>query len=196
MRTGKILKYIAFALGALWSLGFGLFAAGYALEVPGGAGLVALYAVPVILLSALALWRPDWAWPVLAVLVVVVIGVGVADTFRIGINRDASGPVGAVWLLAAGFVLVFLGLRRAKMAGLLLVVMALASFGVLLSHVARMVGPAGEGPRIGDLLGGSSGVGVLPTLCVGALFLLAGFLMKEPLLGTRSPKPHKPLTRV
>jgi len=196
MRTGKILKYIAFALGALWGLGFGLFAAGYALEVPGGAGLVALYAVPVILLSALGVWRPDWAWPVLAVLVVVVIGVGVADTFRIGIDRDVSGPVGAVWLLAAGFALAFLGLRRVTVAGLLLVVMALASFGVLLSGAARMAGPEGEGPKIGALLGGSSGVGVLPTLVVGALFLLAGFLMKEPPLGTRTPKPQKPLTRV
>lgn len=195
MRTGRTLKYIAFALGALWGVLFGLFAAGYALEVPGGAGLVALYAVPMILLSGLAVWRPDWAWPVLAVLVVVVIGVGVADTFRIGIDRNVSGPVGAISQLAVGFALAFLGLRRAKTAGLLLVVLALASFGVLLAGYVRMVGPASEGPGIWALLGGSAGVGILPTLLVGALFLLAGYLMKEPLLGGRTPSPADPTTQ-
>lgn len=188
MRTGRFLKYLAFTLGVLWGLGAGLFAAGYALEEPWGIGVVALYVVPVLLLSGLAIWRPGWAWPVLAVLVVAVVVVGVADRFSIGFKRDITGPVGAIWLISVGIPLAFLGLRWAKMAGLLLVVMALASLGVQVAGFEKMAGSESEGVRIWALLGGSSGVGILPTLVVGMLFILAGSLMKEPLLGTRTPR--------
>lgn len=84
------------------------------------------------------------------------------------------GPVGAISSLVVAAGLGFLGLRRTKLAGLLLVILSLGTVGILL------VGTAGAGPDrppLSAILTGSSGVGLVPILRVGLLFLVAGFLM-------------------
>ena len=69
-------------------------------------------------------------------------------------------------------------------------------FGVGLLSVAIVVrAPGLEGPSLGDVLGGSTGVVVVPLLVLAGLFLLAGAL-------DRGPEPHpglpadEPLTKV
>lgn len=179
MRLGKWLKYVAFVLMILWSAAFGLFAAGYALEDPGGLSGALIVGVPVavvVLLALLALWRPSWASPVFVILVVVVLAVSVSDTFRLGFDRNVVGPVGAVSDLVVAAGLGFLGLRRTKLAGLLLVILSLGTFGILLAGTA---GAGPDRPPLSAILGGSSGVGLVPMFLVGLLFLVAGFLMHE-----------------
>lgn len=179
MRLGKWLKYVAFVLMILWSAAFGLFAAGYALEDPGGLSGAVIVGVPaavVLLLAVLALWRPGWAAPVFVILTALAIAVAVADAFRIGFDRNLVGPLGAVSSLVVAAGLGFLGLSRTKLAGLLLVILSLASFGVLMAGTVR-AGP--DRPPLSAILTGSSGVGLVPMLLVGALFLVAGWLLHE-----------------
>ncbi|HET7724159.1 MAG TPA: hypothetical protein VFK68_05945 [Propionibacteriaceae bacterium] len=173
------MTYVAFVLMILWTAAFGLFAAGYALEDPGGvpgALMVAVPAAVVVLLALLALWRPTWASPVFVVLVAAVLAVAVLDTFRLGFDRNVVGPVGAVSDLVVAAGLAFLGLRRSKLAGLLLVVLSLGTFGILM---ARTVGAGPDRPPLSAILTGSSGVGLVPMLVIGVLFLVAGFLLHE-----------------
>lgn len=187
MRTGKILKYVAFVLMTLLGVLGGLFAAGYAVEDPGGwvaAAMIAAQVIPVVALVVLVFWRPTWAVPVLVVVAVLVVALNVAmSTFGVP-DPDRVGPLGAVALLWLGFVLGFLALRRTTLAGLLLVVVGLAQ----LAAVAAALAQRGFGPGFGGSLFGSSGILVIPLLAIGVLFVVAGRLIHEPLLGVRTPR--------
>lgn len=193
MTTSKVLGYVAFSVMLLFGALGGLFAAGYAFEDPGGwaaVGIVALYAVPAIALSGYAALRPAPAGRVLAV-VTVVVALLVLLNAVVGLwDRDEIGPVDSIAVLGLGVALGFLGLHRPRLAGRLILAVALAQ---LLSLFARAaVHGAGDGPPLGAALGGSSGVVVVPMLLIGGLFVLAGSLEEPTQPGPRAPGPREP----
>ncbi len=82
-------------------------------------------------------------------------------------------------MLALALSLGFLGLRRTTLAGILLMSLAVAQFvATVVGFFVRMAGMA-EVPPIGAILGGSSGVVVVPILIVGILFWVAGIVAKK-----------------
>ena len=187
--VAKVLRYAAFTLMTLFGLVGGLFVAGYAFEDLGGwtaAGLTALWVVPLVGLSVFAVLRPEPAARVLVWVTAAVAVSTLADSAFGVVPRDAWGPVAAVTVFALGVALAFLGLRRAGLAGLLMIVTGLAQ--LLATVVAVAVHEADEGPGMRALLGTSSGVVVMPLLLIGALFLLSGLLEHEPLRPGHAPR--------
>lgn len=185
----RALRYAAFTLMALFGLVGGLFVAGYAFEDLGGwtaAGLTALWVVPLVGLSVFAVRRPQPAARVFVWVTAAIAALTLADSAFGVVPRDAWGPVAAIAVFALGVSLAFLGLRRAGLAGLLMIATGLAQ--LLATVVAVAVHEAGEGPGMGALLGTSSGVVVMPLLLVGALFLLSGLLDHEPLRPGHAPR--------
>lgn len=187
-RSAVVLRRVAFGVMAAFGLFGTLFVAGYAfedLEVWAAIGVTAAWVLPMVGLSVLALRRPETAARLLVVVTAVVAVATVLDSLLSLVPRDQWGPVGAIVVFATGVALGFLGLRQAMLSGLLLVALAAAQ---LLSVVAGFgVREHGEGPRLGAMLGTSGGVIVVPFLCIGALFLLAGTLDHEHL--------HRPWAR-
>jgi hypothetical protein len=94
--------------------------------------------------------------------------------------------VTAVAVFALGVTQAFLGLHRQVLAGTLMVLTGVVQLVATVVGTAVHAGLRGEGvpagavPGVGALLGGSSGVVVVPLLVVGALFLLAGALADQP----------------
>jgi hypothetical protein len=167
-RTAKVLRYVAFTFMALIGLGGGMFVAGETFVDPGGWAAVAgtaAWALPLVALSVFALRRPAAAGPVLVGATALVALFTLADSVFGIIPINDWGPVVAVAVFATGVALAFLGLHRAELAGLLMVVAGLAQL------AATVIG---RGSEPGAMFGGSSGVVVLPILLVGLLFLLAG----------------------
>lgn len=190
MRTAKVVRYTAFSLMMLFCTLGGLFAAGYAFDDPGGLAAVGLtlgWLVPVAGLSALALLRPDWGGPVLIGVTALAIAFSWADTVFQLIPTDSWGPVGSMSLLGLGVALGFLGLHRSKLAGWLLVIASAAQMLGIVIGSLRM--GDGDGPGPGAMLGGSSGVVVLPLLVIGVLFVIAGSISHEHLLRAAQPAP-------
>jgi hypothetical protein len=192
MTAPKLLRYAAFTLMALFGLLGTLFVAGYAFEDPGGWAAVtmtAVWVVPMVVMAGFALRRPEAAQPVL-VGVAVVVGVFTVLDETVGIiPGDRWGPVAPVVVFAVGVVLAFLGLHRAKLAGLLMTGLALTQLVAVVAGAA--VRGTGDGPGPGASLGGSSGVMIVPLLVIGGLFLLAGSLDHETVRLHRpdSPRP-------
>jgi len=141
---------------------------------PGGWPAVAMTAswLPLIALSVFALRRPAAAAPAFVGATALVVLFTLADSAFDIIPRNSWGPVAAVAVFAIGVALAFLGLHRAELAGLLMVVAGLAQL------AATVIG---RGSEPGAMFGGSSGVVVVPILLVGLLFLLAGALGHESL---------------
>lgn len=189
MRSARILKWIAFVLTMLLGALGGMFVAAYAFQEPGGwaaVGLTAAWLVPLVLLAVLALLRPQVAGVVLAVavgLVVVIDAVG----WSLGEQLRALGPFPAVAALVVGVALGFLGLRRPRLAGLLLAALAVLQYAMtVLGALIRSRGePGGPGPMM--VLGGSSGAVVMPLLVLGVLFFIAGTSAHEKLGLRRAP---------
>jgi hypothetical protein len=180
MTLSKVLRYVAFTLMALFGLLGTLFVAGYAFEDPGGWAAVAMtvaWVVPMVALAVFALRRPEAAEPVLVGVTVAVGLFAVLDETLDIIPRDDWGPVTAIVVFGAGVVLAFLGLHRAKIAGVLMTGLALTQLLAIMAGVA--IHETGDGPGPGAMLGGSSGVVVLPLLVIGGLFLLAGSMDHE-----------------
>lgn len=174
MTVSRSLRYVAFALMALFGLVGGLFVIGETFTDPGGwtaVWLTALWLLPLAALALFALLRPQQAGPVLVVATGLVLAFAVADSLLRIIPRDEWGPVTAVSVFSVGVALAFLGLHRARLAGLLMVVAALTQFAAI--ALGFVVHGGGDGPGPGAMLGGSSGVMVTPLLLAGALFLLA-----------------------
>ena len=175
MTSSRTLKYVAFTLMALFGLLGGMFVAGYAFEDPGGWAAVAMTAawvVPLAALAVFALLRPEAAAPVFVGVTVVVGLFTLADSSVGIIPRDDWGPVAAIVVFALGVALAFLGLRRALLAGALMVAIALTQLVATMAGLAIHVTGDGGGPAAG--LGTSSGVVVVPILVIGALFVTAG----------------------
>lgn len=188
--SAKAVRYTAFTAMALFGLVGALFVAGYTFEDPGGWAAVlmtAAWMVPMAGLSVLALLRAERAAPVLVGVTAVVIAFSLADSAFGIIPRDDWGPVSAVAVLALGVTLAFLGLHRSALAGALMIVAALAQLAATVLGFA--VHGAGEGgPGLGAMLGGSSGVVVLPILLVGILFMIAASLDHESLRSQLPPR--------
>lgn len=196
-QVAKILTLLAFGLMTLFGVLGGMFVAGYAFEdlpLPTAVGVTALWVVPMVALSVYALRRPEPAGRVLVVVTAVVLAATLADALFGIVPRDAVGPVMAVAVFALGVTQAFLGLHRQVLAGTLMVGTGVVQLVATVAGVAVHVGvhgrgvPAGSVPGIGALLGGSSGVVVVPLLVVGALFLLAGALASHP----GRPRPARP----
>lgn len=189
MPSSKVLTYVAFSLMALFGLLGGAFVLGEIFTDPGGWTAVwvsALWVVPLLGLSLLALLRPEIAGPVLVAVTAVVALFTLADSLVGLIPRDDWGPVAAIVVFALGVTLAFLGLHRALLAGSLMVGIALTQLVATLAGTA--VHAAGGGAGAG--LGGSSGVVVPPLLVIGALFVEAGRMQGDHLHWHRSPTAH------
>ena len=180
MTLSKILRYVAFTLMALFGLLGTMFGAGYEFEDPGGwaaAAMTAAWVVPMVGLAVFALRRPEAAEPVLIGVTVAVGLFAVLDETLGIIPSDDWGPVTAIVVFGVGVVVAFLGLHRAKIAGMLLTGLALTQ--LLATIVGFAISETGDGAGPGAMLGGSSGVVVLPLLVIGGLFLLAGSMDHE-----------------
>lgn len=189
MTSAKVLRYGAFGFMALFGLFGTLFVAGYAFDDPGGTAAVvmtAAWVVPMVALSLYALLRPDSAAPVLTVVTALVLVSALADALLGIVPRDDWGPVGAITVFSLGVVLAFLGLHRASLAGLLMVAAALTQ--LVGTALGFMVRGGDDGPGVGAMLGGSSGVVVLPLLLTGAAFWVAGHLADEPVGPAHQPQ--------
>lgn len=181
-RMAKVLRYVAFTLMALFGLFGGLFVAGYAFDDPGGwvaVGMTALWVLALLALSVFAIRRPVAAGPVFGWATALVVVFTLADSAFGIIPRNDWGPVVAISVFTLGVALAFLGLHRATLAGLLMVVAGLGQLAATVIGVA--VHATGDGPGPGAMLGGSSGVVVMPIMVVGLLFLLAGSVGHESL---------------
>jgi small-conductance mechanosensitive channel len=171
----KVVKRIgAWGLVAFAAL-FGLFAAGYAFEDPGGwaaVGLVALYVVPAVLLAVVA-----WRWPQRAMVTVVPVVAVIAlawvalPLFPEAVRGwfDDVGPVFALATGVAAVALAVLGLHRPGLAGTLLIAVAAFVFVQLVLGANAFA----EGPGPFSLLETSGGVMVLPMVISGSLLLTA-----------------------
>lgn len=161
------------AIGVVSAFGLlgGLFAAGEALADPGGwpgVGLVVVWAVPMGAMVLLALRRPDvaarflpWALVVAGVLLLL----DAAGAY----GRD-TGPVGTITMFAVAVPCGLLGLHRALRAGTLVLVAA------ALQLAASVVERGRTGASLREVLGGSTGVLVVPFLVCAALLLLTALL--------------------
>ena len=187
--TAKTLRYAAFTLMVLFGLLGGLIVAGYAFEDPGGWTAVLMTAgwvLPMLGLVGYALVRKAAAGPVFVAVTALVALATVLDSLWEVVPRDDWGPVLAIGVFSLGVALAFLGLYRARLAGLLLVLLALVQLGAnILLHTVH--GGLAEGPGLAAVLGGSSGVVVLPLLLVGVLFLASGSAAHEHLRMDHGP---------
>jgi hypothetical protein len=188
MSLATILKRVALVLTGLFALGGLLFALGYAFDDPGGWPAVLISAavvVPLVGLTVLAARAAPLAIKVLTAAVVLFVVWGVLDRYI-----DIDMPTIPVIALVLALPIAVMGQRYATRAGGLLLVVAAVP---LLSVVTRLVSessPDGsEGPGLGDLLGGSSGVVILPLAVLAVLFFAAGAL------GRAAPAPTEPSVR-
>lgn len=160
---------------------FGLFAAGYAFEDPGGwaaVGIVATVLVPTALLVIAA-----WRWPehatrtVVPVVVLIALSWVLLPLFPDEIRDwfDQVGPVFAMATTVAAVALAVLGLHRPGLAGTLLVAIAAFVFVQLVLGADALH----EGPGPASLLGTSGGVMLVPMAIAGALLLLAHVLARR-----------------
>lgn len=174
----RLVRNTAFVLTTASGLLGGLFAAGYAVSdhpIGTAIGSTAPWLVLAVALAVLALRSERVAPPLFVALTSFIVGQSVVDSALGLVDRDEAGPVAAIAVLVMAVGLGFLGLRRASLAGLLLLVLGLGQL------AATVVGfrhdlAAGGGPGLGGMLGTSSGAVVVPILVAGALFLLAGRL--------------------
>ena len=165
----RVLRVIAVTLVALFGIVAGLFIAGEAFTDPGGwkaVLLITAWAVPMVVLSVMALVWPDLSSKVFPVVLAVVAGFVIVDGLAHMIDRDTWGPVGMISMFAVLIPCGLLGVHRAAEAGWLLLVGAGAQFAATGASMDR----AG-GQSLWSALGGSTGVLVLPFLLLAALFL-------------------------
>jgi hypothetical protein len=173
---------------AALTLLFGLFAAGYAFEDPGGwqaVGMTMVVVAPLVLLTFVAYRWPQAATWLLAagtVLVAVVAVIDAAGQQR-GALLEEFGPVVAVNVLMLGLPMAMLGLHRPLVAALLIGGTALAVYLPSLPFVLQ------HGISLGASVSWSSSVLVVPFLVIAAVFGLAALLNR----GEAARKPPAPL---
>lgn len=166
----RVLRVFSFTLVLLLGLGVALFIASETITDPGGwqaVGLIAIWGVPLLVLSLLAVTWPDLATEALVPLLVLVATFAVADAAIDLIDHDTWGPAGTIAVFTVGIPCGLLGWRHAARAGWMLIGASAIQFVAVLTQLAR-----NEGEPIRSALGGSSGALVLPFLVLGVLFLL------------------------
>lgn len=169
MSLSTVLRRTALVLTSLLVVGGLLFALGYAFEDPGGWAAVliaAAVALPLVGLTVLAAKSASTAVTVLTWAVVAFAAWAVVNRF---VQVDA--PTIPVIALILALPIAVVGQRNATRAGQLLHAVAAVP---LLLLLVRLVTSGGDGPGPGDLIGGSTGVVILPLVVLGALFLAAG----------------------
>lgn len=154
----------------------GLFIAGETFADPGGWSAVLMllaWLVPLGALSWLAWRHPDVAQRVLAVAVVGVVvyaGWAVAGWEGFRDFRNGRGPYDAIAVFVVSVALGVLGLRRARAAGLMLLVATV---------VPVLVNAIGSGAPLSAALGGSLAAAALPGVVSGVLFLISAHYDRE-----------------
>jgi hypothetical protein len=167
----RVVRGIAVGIVATFGLLGALFVAGETFSDPGGwaaVGLVAAWGVPMAALVVLVLRRPSLAARVLP-WALLVAGVSLLVDAAGAYPRD-TGPVGTITMFAVAVPCGLLGLHRAFQAGLLVLVAAAVQLG------ASVVERGRTGASLGAVLGGSTGVLVVPFLVCAALLLLTAVL--------------------
>lgn len=185
MRLGAtIVRRAALVLTALFAVVGLLFALGYAYEDPGGwaaLAITAALAVPLVALVLLAIFTRRAAYWI------VVAGVAVFAAWQVAVlaGLRVEAPVTPLVALVLSVPIAVLGQRRAGRAAALMLADAAVPLMAVLTRMARAQGP--ERPGLAALLGGSTGVVVIPLLVLAALFGLAALLGRRgvPAPGTR-----------
>lgn len=163
LRRAGLGATVAFAVLA------GLFVIGETGIDPGGGQALALdaaWVLPMLALSGLAWWRPAVAGPVLLCVVAAALAIDAVAMVVGDHGRGADAPVGVVSLFAASVATGVLGWHRPRLAGPLLLVVA------VLPTLVELVGT--DVPLHG-LLGGSTAAGTVPFAVAGALYVLAAW---------------------
>lgn len=164
--TARFLRWAGFGLVVGVAGFFALFVVGETLTDPGGGRAVALLAswlVPLAVTCAIVRWRPDRAVWLLAALTALVLAwdvwLAIDPAFWRRIE-DENGPVHAIAVLALAAAVALLGLERTRIAGVLLVLIAV-----------------GTGLAVGTELAAGGGVGGATLLVfVTAVPLISGAL--------------------
>jgi hypothetical protein len=194
MKTfGVVLRTVALVLAWLFSVGGLMFALGYAWDDPGGWAALALTlaaVVPLSGLTVLAVREPALAFTVLAV------GVGLVAAWAVlSLFVDlVDAPVVPVVTLVLVAPLAVVGQTFAQRAGALMLALAAVPFGLVLVRLVQESGA--EGPGVRDLLGGSTGVVVLPLLVLALLLLVAGSQGRAGVAPDEQPTEQPPRTPV
>ncbi len=164
-RRARTLKRAGFTIMALFTAFFGAFVIGDTFNDPGGwqaAGLVALWVAPLVALAAFTWYRPDWAISLFIVLIAVAIGMSIwfaADPHGWRAFENRNGPIRTIVVFAMSAVIALLGLKRTRVAGVMLLVLAIVPIFV---------------SSLGSHLGFTSlAVASSPAFIAGILFLLS-----------------------
>lgn len=170
--TSTVAAKAAFVLTALFALLGVVFALGYAFDDPGGLGAVLIAAsviVPLSVLTFVAVRMPDLAPRVLAVGVVAYAVWAVLEELA----RLVDAPVVPMVALVLAVPTAVVGLRRPERAAPLMLATAMVPVVALVVRLVAHPDPEGAGPGLAHLLGGSTGVVVMPLLFVAGLLFLA-----------------------
>lgn len=168
------IRRTALVLTALFAVGGILFGLGYAFEdLPIWQALLITAAifVPLAGLTILTMRRPDIAPVVLTVAVGLFAAYAVLNMFVDVID----GPDISLIALVLALPIAVMGQRRDLWAGALMLVLAAFPF---VQVLVRMFSEA-DRPPFGAMLGGSTGVIVVPLAVLGILFLIAGGLGRQ-----------------
>ena len=163
-RRARLLRLTGFWLVAGVTGFFGLFLVGEMASDPGGwtaVWLIAACVVPLAACCLLAWRRPDAGTWLLAVLTAALLAVDVWVAISPGALRDLedrTGPVQAVAIFAVAVAVAVLGLRRTRVAGIMLVLLGAGSW-------VSGIGGVGGGAALA-ILGG-------PLLLGGVLYLVS-----------------------
>lgn len=171
-RAGRALALRRAGLGwmAVFALFFGAFIIGYTVDDPGGWTallLVASWVAPLVALSWVAWSRPQWALPVLGVLLAAAVGYSAWTAFGWKAFRtfqNLQGPLDAIALFVVSFALAVLGWRRPLPAAVLLLV------ATVLPMVFNILG---SGAPLSAAFGGSLSAATAPGAVTGMLYLLS-----------------------
>jgi nitrate reductase NapE component len=144
-RRARALVKLASVAMTVFTVAAVAFIGGYAMDQPGGmTGLMMTLSwfVPMVVLAALAWFRPAGASPLLMALAVVLVAVCVwfaLDPAAARSVQDSNGPVVAIGVVALAFPAAVLGLKRSGPAGWLL--FAIGTLPLLITVLGRS-GPA------------------------------------------------------
>lgn len=184
MLLSKVLRRVALVLTCLLTAGGTVFALGYAAQDPGGWGAVGLAAAvyaPLVGLTVLAVFRPEWS--VLALIGAVVL---YAVWGAVAVVFDpVDAPTMPIIAMVLAVPVAVVGQRHPWHAGGLLAAMTAVPLVVILARY--FTEPVGQGPGLGSLFGTSTGVVVIPLAVLAVLFLVAGSTHSEQELGQRPP---------
>ncbi|TFB47287.1 hypothetical protein [Cryobacterium tagatosivorans] len=170
-RRARGLARVAAAAMAVYVIFFGVFVAGETLTDAGSVPapwLILAWLAPLVLLAALAWFRPDWATLVLATLTVVLVLAAVwfaADPGAWRMIENSVGPIRALASFVLGAALAALGLRRAAPAGWML--LAVGILPVAVSSLGSL-----------DASASLAAVSFMPVIC-GLVFLAADRLDRQ-----------------